>query len=87
MNAVKWYEIVMLVARTRNIILKIPKKLWNAFTSSGTDIGGARQYSFEFNFSPRIRTTLMYTQLFTHFSVCFLCYLSIYPSIDRWIHS
>src|SRR6218665_2756923 len=39
------------------------------------------------NFLPRIRTTLMYTQLFTHFSVCFLCYLSIYPSIDRWIHS
>jgi len=60
MKAAICYEIVMLVARTLNIILKISKKLWNIFTSSGTDVEGAPQFSFEFNFSPRIRTTLVY---------------------------
>jgi len=54
MKAAICYEIVMLVVRILNIILKIPPKLWNVFTSSGTDVGGARQYFFEFNFSPRI---------------------------------
>ena len=34
--------------------------MWSVFTSNGTNVGGARQYSFEFNFSPRIRTTLAY---------------------------
>jgi len=60
MKAAICYEIglVMLVARTLNIILKIPQN-WNVFTSSGTDVGGARQYSFESNFLPRIRTTLI----------------------------
>jgi len=46
MKAAICYEIV---ARTLNIILKIPQKLWNV-----------RQCSFEFNFSPRMRTTLIY---------------------------
>ena len=46
------YEIVLLVARTLNIILKI-KKIVERFTSSGTDVG-----IFEFNFSPQIRTTI-----------------------------
>jgi len=59
MKAAICYEIVMLVARTLNIILKSPK-IVEVFTSSGTDAGGARQYSFEFNFSPRISTTLIY---------------------------
>jgi len=39
MKAAICYEIVMLVVRTLNIILKIPPKLWNVFTSSGTDVG------------------------------------------------
>jgi len=38
--------------------------VWKVFTSIGTDIVGARQYSFEINFSPRIRTTLKGLLLF-----------------------
>jgi len=69
MKAAICYEIVTLVARTLNIILKIPNKLWNVFTSSGTDIVGACQYSFKFNFSPRIRTTLVC--MYCSFVSCF----------------
>jgi len=61
------------VACTLNIILKIPKILWNIFTSSGTDVEGARQYSFEFNFSPQIRSTLVYSNIHNiHFLMKFL---------------
>jgi len=69
------YEIVMLVARTLNIILKIPKKLWIVFTSSGTDVGGARQYSFEFYFSPRIRTTLIIIYNIYNVYICVCVYV------------
>src|SRR6218665_119150 len=66
------YKIVRLLAGTLNIILKIPQKLWNVFTSSGTDVVGARQYSFEFNFSLRMRTiyniyNVYYYILYTRF--------------------
>ena len=59
MKAAIRYEIVMLVEHTLNIIRNPPKKLWSVFTSSGTKVVGARQYSFEFTFSPRIGTTLI----------------------------
>ena len=85
MKATICYEIVMLVARTLNIILKIVKTLWNVSTSSGTDVGGARQYSFKFNFSLRIRTTLVHMYLnvcvcivFMHVCVMYCMYVCMY---------
>ena len=73
----------MLVARTLNIILKIQNKLWNAFTPSGTDVGGARQYSFEFVFPtnkdrPNVRMYVcmyvcMYVSMYVH--VCIRMYV------------
>ena len=49
-KAVVCYEIVMLVVHTLNTIQNFVKKLWSIFTSNETSVGGARQYSFEFNF-------------------------------------
>src|SRR6218665_2571617 len=56
MKAAICYEVVMLVACTLNIILKIPKKIVERFYIKWNRCGGACQYSFEFNFSPlRVR--------------------------------
>ena len=74
MKAAVCYEIVMLVEHTLNIIQN-PQKLWSVFTSNGTNLGGAHQYSFKFNFPPRIKTTLMYIYILseftsTHYNTC-----------------
>ena len=45
------------------------KKIVECFYIKWNQRRGARQYSFEFNFSPRIRTTLVYTSTDTVCSV------------------
>jgi len=61
--------------------------LWNVFTSRGTDVGGARQYFFEFNLSLWIRTTLLYICMYMYVYACIFMYMYVFVCLCMYVYA